>query len=102
MKQLLLQDVDIKSQKVNLNKLWPSATDVASPFKEYVDNLKTRSRSEITGLYDIALDYLSNEELAQYKEAAIPQYMVEESHIIPRIKPRFYSIVNDPFEGRTK
>lgn len=57
-KQLLCQDIDIRSQKVNLNKLWPSATEEASPFGEYVENLKTRSRGEIVCLLDIAKDYL--------------------------------------------
>lgn len=28
--------------------------------------------------------------------------MVEESHIIPKIKPRFYSITNDPYMGRSQ
>lgn len=26
-------------------------------------------------------------------------YIIEEAKIIPRIKARFYSIINDPFEG---
>ena len=101
-KQLLCQDVDIKSQRVNLSKLWPSADAGAAPFKEYVDKLKASPRDEIVCLLDIAKDFLQNEDLAKCKDAAIPQYMIEEAQIIPRIKPRFYSIVNDPFEGRTK
>ena len=35
----------------------------------------------------------------------VPQYLIEESKLIPRIKPRFYSITNDPFpnnEDKTK
>lgn len=101
-KQLLCEDIDIRSQKVNLNKLWPNAPEnPPSPLKEYMDKKKESQREEIVCLLDIAKDYLANDDLAKCQEAQLPQYLVEEAHIIPKIKPRFYSIVNDPFEGMT-
>lgn len=104
--ELLCQDVDLRSLKVNIDKLWP---DVASgkdakdgPFREYFNSLKAKGKDSITCLYDIAKYYLDNPEVASLPEAKIAQYMVEETHIIPRIKPRFYSVSNDPFMGHVQ
>ena len=102
-KQLLQEDVDIRSAKVNIDKLWE---DVAKgkvakdgPFREYFNNLKSLPKDAIVSLHDIAKFFIENPEIANLQDAKVPQYMVEESHIIPRIKPRFYSVANDPFMG---
>lgn len=66
-KQLLRQDVDIKSQKVNLNKLWPYySADKESPLKDYIEKLKVLSKETIVCLLDIALDYLQYPDVANY------------------------------------
>ena len=72
-KELLKEDVDIKSSRVNIDKLW---TDVASrkttetgPFREYFDLLKSTSKDDITCLHDIARYYIEHPEMAKLKEA---------------------------------
>jgi len=47
-KQLLCEDVDIKSLQVNIDKLWSDVssgkTAKSGPFREYFDMLKKKSR----------------------------------------------------------
>jgi len=76
LKELLVSDVDIRSEKVNLKKL----------------DVKIAMDDDHISLLEIA-----EKVLERGLEITLPQYIVEESSIIPRIKPRFYSIINDPF-----
>ena len=87
---MLMMDVDIRTSKVNLDKMFK---DVKGQ-EETVATIKTKYSGTVT-LLDLAEEYLLDETLKT--KMPLPQYMIEESNIIPRLKPRFYSITNDPF-----
>ena len=46
-------------------------------------------------LLELAEEFLLEPALTE--KLPVAYFMIEESWIIPRMKPRFYSIVNDPF-----
>ena len=79
----MISDVDIRSEKINLKKL-EIKNDVVKPDEH------------------ITLLELAERVLSEGHELKLPQYIVEENTIISRIKPRFYSIINDPFESKPK
>lgn len=89
-KEMLISDVDIRTSKVNLEKMFK---DVKG-HEETVATIKTKYSGTVT-LLDLAEEYLLDEGLKS--KMPIAQFMIEENHIIPRLKPRFYSITNDPF-----
>jgi len=99
-KQMLCEDVDIRSQKVNLDKLWPQGSSEEGPLKEFIALLRrTYAGADILCVLDFARELVKLGEAGKAEAFEVPQYMVEETHVMPRIKPRFYSIVNDPFMG---
>jgi sulfite reductase alpha subunit-like flavoprotein len=61
---------------------------------ELVETVKQKYEGFVT-LLDLANEFLQNKELSQ--KLPVPMYIIEESKIVPQMKPRFYSIVNDPF-----
>lgn len=66
-REMLTQDVDVRSQKINM----PLAPELVEKYGGFVT------------LLDLAEENIK-----------IEQYKIED---LPRIKPRFYSIVNDPY-----
>lgn len=60
-----------------------------------ISNLKTKYNDGFISLLDLANEFLENKELGD--KLPVPMYIIEESKIVPQMKPRFYSIVNDPF-----
>lgn len=89
-KETLIDVVDIRTYKVNLEKMFKDVKGT----DEAVAAFKAKYSGTVT-LLDLAEEYILDETLKT--KMPIPQYMIEESHIIPRLKPRFYSITNDPF-----
>ena len=75
LKELLISDVDIRSEKMNLKK---------------VDVVVEQDHVTLLELAELVIQ-------GKVQNVKLPQYIVEESNILPRIKPRFYSIINDPF-----
>jgi len=51
--------------------------------------------SKTATLLDLAEEYILDKSLLD--KMPLAQYMIEERNIIPRLKPRFYSITNDPY-----
>ena len=89
-KEMLISEVDIRTYKVNLEKMFKDVKGT----DEAVAAFKTKYSGTVT-LLDLAEEYILDETLKT--KMPIAQFMIEESHIIPRLKPRFYSITNDPF-----
>lgn len=85
--------VDLRSQKINLEKIFddPKAVEKHS---DIVQAIKAKFEGFVT-LLDLAEEYLLNQELKD--KLPVPMYIIEESKIVPYIKQRFYSVVNDPF-----
>ena len=87
---MLISEVDIRTYKVNLEKMFKDVKGT----DEAVAAFKSKYSGTVT-LLDLAEEYILDETLKT--KMPIAQFMIEESHIIPRLKPRFYSITNDPF-----
>ena len=75
--QVLREVIDIQTKNVKVNKLI-DMTKIEDELKQQLNDCT---------LIDLA-------ERLNYK---VPIYMLEEPSIIPHIKPRFYSISEDPF-----
>lgn len=89
-KELLTTQVDMVSSPINLLKLFPE-TDEAG--LKMVKEMQSRHDPFMT-LLELADEF---DALGDSSRLCLPQYMIEEAHLIPRIKPRLYSIINDPY-----
>ena len=85
---MLIGDVDIRTSKVNLDKMFNKGHE------DVIATIKTKYSGQVT-LMDLAEEFILDESLKT--KMPLAQFMIEESNIIPRLKPRFYSITNDPF-----
>ena len=85
--------VDLRSQKINLDKIFDDPKAVEK-HTDLIKDIKTKYEGFVT-LLDLAKEFLENKELND--KLPVPMYIIEESKIVPYIKQRFYSIVNDPF-----
>lgn len=90
-KELLTEQIDITTQKVNLDKLFDVARNPGA--RDFVKAIKQKYDDHVTLLE------LSEEFLEAKPDFEVPLFSLEEQSMIPKIKPRFYSIVNDPFES---
>lgn len=86
-KEMLMMDCDIRTSKVNLDKMFQGHDDKVAAIKEKYSKTAT--------LLDLAEEYILDKSLLD--KMPLAQYMIEERNIIPRLKPRFYSITNDPY-----
>ena len=87
---MLMDECDIRTSSVNLDKIFK---DIKAP-KDIVANFKNKYQGTAT-LLDLAEEYLFDQTLKT--KMPLPQSIIKESRLIPRLKPRFYSITNDPF-----
>mmetsp|Transcript_16134 Transcript_16134/g.27286 ORF Transcript_16134/g.27286 Transcript_16134/m.27286 type:complete len:224 (-) Transcript_16134:390-1061(-) len=92
---MLTEESDIRSQKINLDKLF--ADSAKSPgISEFKVQLTAKFEKFVT-LLDLADEY--EQEVSLRERYQVPYFIVEESSILPKIRPRFYSIITEPFKS---
>jgi sulfite reductase alpha subunit-like flavoprotein len=83
---LILKTIDLRSQKISIEKV--IGKEECEKKKERIEEIQKECRGYVTLM-----------DLATLSPLHLPMHLLEESTIIPRIKPRFFSVINDPFTG---
>lgn len=92
-KEMLIQKIDIRTKKVNASKILQQATNKAEPaVSELIETILQDSERQFTVLE------LAEKIVAAEAEQMIqlPSFLLEDSDFT-KIKKRYYSVVNDPF-----
>ena len=80
------------SSPINLAKLFPEADEAG---QNVLKQLELKYQPFMT-LLELAEEFEAMDNEIR-ENLVLPQYVIEEAAIVPRIKPRMYSIINDPF-----
>ena len=92
-KEMLIQKIDIRTKKVNARKILQQAINKAEPaVSELIETILQDSERQFTVLE------LAEKIVAAEAEQMIqlPSFLLEDSDFT-KIKKRYYSVVNDPF-----
>ena len=88
----------MRSQKINIEKVFDNPKLVEEN-QNFIQSIREKYDGFVT-LLDFATEWIESK---MQEKVKLPYHILEDSGVIPQIKPRFYSIVNDPFpNGESK